>query len=368
MSHSKSLGFVLDSIKSINSGTVADGEVDMLNYIMHPPSNEDMTMVVTEGLNDETIFRRYMSSFGQGVHHIAFEVDDADLAFSALKNAGISTCSDRVTTDMISGLKQFFIPPEYAGFFVELIERPSKGDQMNEREDASRPNFFSNNSMFNLAQSIRDHLGNESNYHIDDNEEEKKVESGDDCNFCETFQKVGEIAAVQVSVKNIYSSADFLSNILGFRMLRHNKEKKMYLGLPGSSVVIILCEAGLESEERKATVIFNAPKLTQAVKDSINGINGLLLSEEYFSYKVFLAQPSQLSQLQRVVTNRDNSGFDLIVHIKAGFKQVVNFVALPTNLAQWTAHKSVRFSKKKDSWLEVSCLWPIHSYDLICLV
>lgn len=68
--HVNTLGFELDSIKPINSGTVEDGQVDMLNYILHPPANKDMVMVVTEGLNDDTIFRKYMKSFGAGVHHL----------------------------------------------------------------------------------------------------------------------------------------------------------------------------------------------------------------------------------------------------------------------------------------------------------
>ena len=45
----------------------------MLNYIMKPPSNEskdkELVMVVTEGLNDDTVFRKYMKKFGEGIHH-----------------------------------------------------------------------------------------------------------------------------------------------------------------------------------------------------------------------------------------------------------------------------------------------------------
>ena len=68
--HCNILGFTLDKIQPINSGTVPEGEIDMLNYILHPPANKDMVMVVTEGLNDRTVFRKYMKSFGEGVHHL----------------------------------------------------------------------------------------------------------------------------------------------------------------------------------------------------------------------------------------------------------------------------------------------------------
>jgi len=74
--HSNILNYKLDKIKPINSGTVSDDEIDMLNYIMKPPSNDggsdndkELVMVVTEGLNDETVFRKYMKKFGEGIHH-----------------------------------------------------------------------------------------------------------------------------------------------------------------------------------------------------------------------------------------------------------------------------------------------------------
>ena len=76
--HTNILKYKLDKIQPINSGTVSGdkGEIDMLNYVMKPPlSNErsdgdrELVMVVTEGLNDETVFRKYMKKFGEGIHH-----------------------------------------------------------------------------------------------------------------------------------------------------------------------------------------------------------------------------------------------------------------------------------------------------------
>ena len=74
--HTNILKYKLDKIQPINSGTVSgEGEIDMLNYVMKPPlSNEgsddrELVMVVTEGLNDDTVFRKYMKKFGEGIHH-----------------------------------------------------------------------------------------------------------------------------------------------------------------------------------------------------------------------------------------------------------------------------------------------------------
>ena len=124
--HINTLGFEIDSIKPINSGTMPEGEVDMLNYILHPPANKDIVVVVTEGLNDNTVFYKYMKAYGPGVHHIAFEVKDVDSIFATIKEAMIRTTSEHITSDVLSGLKQFFTAPCHAGFFIELVEPRDK--------------------------------------------------------------------------------------------------------------------------------------------------------------------------------------------------------------------------------------------------
>ena len=68
------------------------------------------------------------------------------------KELNIQTTSDHVTTDMLSGLKQFFIQPCHAGFFIELIEMKRRHI---DKEDSSLRCSFSNNNMAELAQSIR---------------------------------------------------------------------------------------------------------------------------------------------------------------------------------------------------------------------
>ena len=123
--HIDYLGFRFLRTVDVNTGTVDQNDIDMKNYVLQPPGNPHMSVVITEGLNDDTIFRKYMKRYGAGIHHVAFEVDDVKGAFQYLRANGVRTTSDTVTTDMLSGLKQFFIDPVHAGFYIELIERPS---------------------------------------------------------------------------------------------------------------------------------------------------------------------------------------------------------------------------------------------------
>lgn len=123
--HIDYLGFRFLRTVDVNTITVDQNDIDMKNYVLEPPGNPHMSVVITEGLNDDTIFRKYMKRHGAGIHHVAFEVDDVEGAFQYLRANGVRTTSDTVTIDMLSGLKQFFIDPVHAGFCIEFIERAS---------------------------------------------------------------------------------------------------------------------------------------------------------------------------------------------------------------------------------------------------
>mmetsp|Transcript_40624 Transcript_40624/g.85318 ORF Transcript_40624/g.85318 Transcript_40624/m.85318 type:complete len:1056 (-) Transcript_40624:209-3376(-) len=368
--HVKSLGFVFDSIKPINSGTVAEGNIDMLNYILHPPANKDMSVVITEGLNDDTVFRTYMKGFGQGVHHIAFEIDDIDSAFASIKESGIETTSENVTSDIISGLKQFFIAPSQAGFFIELIERPARAGKNKESpKDASARSFFASKNMAELAQSIRKIVISDASLVADESESEGEGEINhdekkDDSDIVDVNINpcvVGAIAAIEISVENLAKAASFLIDILNFRMIFHTGEK-IRLRLPTrsrSEADIILVEASSRREERKVTVMFNTQGLTESRIESLSqgdlikkhnkdGVNGIILSEKYFTYKVVLVNPSEPFQVVRSCPYKN----ELHVHINADKNVVMSFLEDPANLAKWTGHKSLHFSQERKSWVE----------------
>ena len=367
--HIKALRFELDSIKPINTGTVPEGRHDMLNYILRPPADKDMLMVVTEGLNDDTIFRKYMKAHGPGVHHFAFEVDNIDSIFAAVKKAGIQTTSEKVTMDIISGLKQFFIAPCHAGFFIELIERPRspvKNDTQTKSDDDSEELFTSNN-MAELAQSISkfvksEDIRNRLGYNCE--EEEKKQDCATEHDVFDAIHgvDVGKIAAVEIAVENVYSSASFLIETLNFRFIR-STGKKIFIGFPGASqgVNILLKQAGSTMEERKTTIMFNAPNLTQRKMNMMSkahfavvndaGIEGVLLPDQHTTYKVFLANPMAISMQTQVVRSYP-SIFELKVDIKANMVDLVAFLADPVNLSSWTGHRALRYSQKRKCWLE----------------
>ena len=124
--HVNVLGFRPANIQLVNAGSAPPGEYDMLNHILWLPGSDEKVMVVTEGLTENSIFYRYWWTYGPGVHHVAYTVDDIDETLEKLREHGVETTSEEILQDPISGLKQIFLAREHCGYFVELIERNDK--------------------------------------------------------------------------------------------------------------------------------------------------------------------------------------------------------------------------------------------------
>lgn len=146
--HVNFLGFKFKSIKLINTGSANENEYDMINYILTLPDNPDIFCVITEGLNEETVFRKYLKKYGEGIHHVAYCVDDITHEWAVCNEQKIITTSDEVIIDPVSGLKQFFISREMSGYFIELIERIPEHELQNTED-------FTEENMKRLSDSIR---------------------------------------------------------------------------------------------------------------------------------------------------------------------------------------------------------------------
>ena len=315
---------------------------------------------------------------------LAFEVDDIDSIFEHIKELNIQTTSNHVTTDMLSGLKQFFIQPCHAGFFMELIEMRRKvstttdttpatndqNDDINIDKDASLRCSFSNNNMAELAQSIR-------NLIVDDDDDEANENTTTEEEYSSTFEDevpvtqidVGDIVGTEICVENVTASANFLTSMFNFRMiLVSDNGQRIHLRLVSSTSTtittsnhglnIFLVQAVSKTEERQATMIFNtvSSNLTESTVQSLggeeydnNGMKGILIStKKYFSYKVLLLT----SNPQFEVVRCDDDTNELNVDIQGDVKTVVDYLSNPTNLKNWSGHRAIYYSKQRDSWVE----------------
>ncbi len=146
--HAECLGFEPLRVIRVNAGSAPPGEHDMLNHVLRVPGSASRVMVVTEGLTDDSIFRRFLRQHGPGVHHVAYEVADLDASLAALRAAGIRTTSEAVLNDPLTGLRQIFVAREHGGYFVELIERTARATAGN----------FTHDNMAGLARTMLSYL------------------------------------------------------------------------------------------------------------------------------------------------------------------------------------------------------------------
>ena len=57
--HIEVLGFEWVRKQLVNAGSAPEGKYDMLNHLLHLPGDKSRTLVITEGLTDNSIFRKY---------------------------------------------------------------------------------------------------------------------------------------------------------------------------------------------------------------------------------------------------------------------------------------------------------------------
>ena len=142
--HADVLGFELLEIRPLNTGSAEPGCYDMLNYIMRAPDGSGRTIVITEGLTDQSFFRKHLREHGPGIHHVAYQVDTIEDAMAAMCARGAEFQSETPVTDPRSGLKQVFLKVPGAGYTIELIERG----------DGVESEVFQDNNMTGLVESV----------------------------------------------------------------------------------------------------------------------------------------------------------------------------------------------------------------------
>lgn len=230
--HHDVLGYNFLELKEVNAGSAPAGQVDMLNYIHEWPDASGRVMVITEGLTDTSIFRRFMSKYGPGIHHIALQVDDLELAFATLKQAGIKTTSDRIMKDVISGLKQIFVDNAETGVFIELIERC---DDAGMAVDATEKGFFTHDNMAGLA-------GTMSGY-IDDVKKVKAIELGSASGTARQKIRAVKLQEFVLEVDDPQRSAEFFESTFGFRRAADAPENTVRMYLESEPELSFLCVA-----------------------------------------------------------------------------------------------------------------------------
>jgi len=70
------------------------------------------------------LIAKFVKQKGEGIHHIAFRVDDLGAVIGKLKNRGIKLVPEEPRTGREGGRYIFIHPKSVHGLLIELIERP----------------------------------------------------------------------------------------------------------------------------------------------------------------------------------------------------------------------------------------------------
>ncbi|KAG6011316.1 hypothetical protein E4U43_008403 [Claviceps pusilla] len=120
--HERMLGFTHVRTFTVNAGSAADGSDDGLMHVMAFPNDDERVNILTEGLNDQSVFSKLLKlNCGSYIHHVALKVDDVDAVFAEVREQGWGTTADKLSLDLATGLRQFFVKEDEAGCILELI-------------------------------------------------------------------------------------------------------------------------------------------------------------------------------------------------------------------------------------------------------
>ena len=80
------------------------------------------------GTGPDTTVGKFVARRGEGLHHVAYEVDDLEAALAELKRKGVALIDESPRTGGRGHSVAFVHPKGNHGLLVELIQRPTHGE------------------------------------------------------------------------------------------------------------------------------------------------------------------------------------------------------------------------------------------------
>ncbi len=97
------------------------GETDRINEAMLRVGNVHLQLV--EATDEESTVARFIQRRGEGLHHIAFRVDDIDAALEELRREGAEVIDEEPRIGSGGHRVAFVYPKTTHGLLIELVER-----------------------------------------------------------------------------------------------------------------------------------------------------------------------------------------------------------------------------------------------------
>ena len=76
-----------------------------------------------EGIGEKSPITKFIKKRGEGIHHIAFEVEDIYKEIERLKQLGFKTISESISTGANNKLISFLHPKDTNGVLIEICQK-----------------------------------------------------------------------------------------------------------------------------------------------------------------------------------------------------------------------------------------------------
>jgi len=96
------------------------GEIK-ISFVPVGETNVELTQSTTE----DGLIAKFVNKRGEGIHHIAFEVEDIDSALEELKAKGLQLVDEKARPGAHDARIAFVHPKGTHGVLIELVEYPS---------------------------------------------------------------------------------------------------------------------------------------------------------------------------------------------------------------------------------------------------
>jgi methylmalonyl-CoA/ethylmalonyl-CoA epimerase len=85
-------------------------------------ASENCKIELLEALNEESLIHKFIEKKGEGIHHIAFEVDDILKEMNRLKTEGFTLLNEKPTLGADAKLICFLHPKDTNSVLIELCQ------------------------------------------------------------------------------------------------------------------------------------------------------------------------------------------------------------------------------------------------------
>ena len=116
---------LFERVLGLKPAAIEDAPCQKVNEAVYKVG-EGMEIDLMEPTGPDSAVAKFLEKRGEGLHHIAFEVDDVDAELKVMEGRGVELI-DREGRDGVAGKIGFLHPKSVNGVLVELLQPRNEG-------------------------------------------------------------------------------------------------------------------------------------------------------------------------------------------------------------------------------------------------